>query len=1304
VADDGLLEATETLIVQISNPSNGAVTITTATATATITDNDTATAALSVTTNGNEAGPVAIVYTVTLSRVNDTGAAITFDFDDLGTGTATSGSDYTAIPGTAQITVAAGASTGTYTVVVADDGLLEATETLIVQISNPSNAAVTITTATATATITDNETATAALSVTTNGNEAGPVAIVYTVTLSAVNATGTAITFDFDDLLTGTATSGSDYTAIPGAAQISVADGASTGTYTVVVSDDALLEATETLIAQISNPSNAAVTITTATATATITDNDTATAALSVTTNGNEAGPVAIVYTVTLSRVNDTGAAITFDFDDLGTGTATSGSDYTAIPGAAQISVAAGASTGTYTVVVADDGLVEADETVVAQISNASNAAVTIVTATATATITDDDAATATIAATANAAEPATAGTFTVTLSAASSTDTTLTYTVGGSALAGTDYVALSGTITIFAGATTGTINVAVIDDALVEGPENVTVTLTGVAAGDPQISIGAPATAAIDIGDDDSGPTIADATVALAENSPATTLVVDLADAFTGNDTDLDGDPLTYTLLAGNGAGAFAIDPTTGRITVANPLPLDFETTPVFVLTVQATDGTNFDTATITVNLTNVNEAPVVTAPGPQVVAEDTPLVLGGGAAPSVADVDAATLQITLTATNGVLTLATVAGLSFSVGDGLGNATMTFSGAIAAINAALDGMEFLPALNYFGAANITLVADDLGQSGSGGAQSATANVGITVTPVNDAPVGVADAYAIAEDGTLIVGAAAGVLANDSDVDGPALTAVLVSGPANGMLTLNPDGSFTYAPGANFNGTDSFVYRVSDGSLQSAPTTVTLTVTPVNDAPINVVPGAQTVPEDTTLVFSTGGGNAISVSDVDAGGAPMQLTLSVTNGTVSLGGTGGLTFLAGSGVNDATVTFTGTLADINAALSALSFRGAPDYYGPATLQIVTDDLGNGSGAALVATTTLAINVTPVNDAPVLGNNTLTVQQGTAVVLGPGNLSASDVDDPAASLTFLVEDLLNGRFERVDAPGVSLTQFTQGDLAAGLIRFVPIGGDAPAYRIRVTDGALSDVRQATIVYTATPLGGPGGGGGGGGTVIDVVDRPPTLSGPGTTNPAVNTPSPESFLRAPNVAPIDEVGPEPTPQARESVAEVVKKEGAGPETKQLVASAGEGRNERFAVPEQAIAIDEIAPVTTLPLRKDVVEVYARAPVLDMPEGGDERRLEIVLESVKISGLALSVGAVWWALRAAGLVASLLASAPAWRHIDPLPVLGRGDEDEEEENVEWGEAEDADEKRDEQAAGWVLEDKTTVMGEVR
>src|SRR5437762_5105249 len=97
------------------------------------------------------------------------------------------------------------------------------------------------------------------------------------------------------------------------------------------------------------------------------------------------------------------------------------------------------------------------------------------------------------------------------------------------------------------------------------------------------------------------------------------------------------------------------------------------------------------------------------------------------------------------------------------------------------------------------------------------------------LTPSNDAPVAHDDSYSLAEDTTLTVAAPA-VLANDSDADGDTLSvAALVSGPAHGSLALNPNGALTYTPAANFNGTDSFTYKVNDGQGDNNVATATLT-------------------------------------------------------------------------------------------------------------------------------------------------------------------------------------------------------------------------------------------------------------------------------------------------------------------------------------------------------------------------------------------------------------------------------------------------------------------------------------------
>ena len=142
------------------------------------------------------------------------------------------------------------------------------------------------------------------------------------------------------------------------------------------------------------------------------------------------------------------------------------------------------------------------------------------------------------------------------------------------------------------------------------------------------------------------------------------------------------------------------------------------------------------------------------------------------------------------------------------------------------------------------------------------------------------------------------------------------------------------------------------------------PADLTLTNLEVaNLAPVNAVPAAQTVNEDTALVFSTANGNAITVSDADAGTTnAMQVTLSVTNGALTLGGVSGLSFSAGAN-GSATMTFTGTIASINTALNGLRFDPTADFNGSAVLTLNTNDQGNsGTGGARSDNDTVAITV------------------------------------------------------------------------------------------------------------------------------------------------------------------------------------------------------------------------------------------------------------------------------------------------------------------------------------------------------
>ncbi|MEZ4246451.1 MAG: DUF4347 domain-containing protein, partial [Nitrospira sp.] len=176
--------------------------------------------------------------------------------------------------------------------------------------------------------------------------------------------------------------------------------------------------------------------------------------------------------------------------------------------------------------------------------------------------------------------------------------------------------------------------------------------------------------------------------------------------------------------------------------------------------------------------------------------------------------------------------------------------------------------------------------------------------------------------------------------AASSDQDGDTLTYQWTQIDGSTWVTLNnantANPTFT-APAAT--GTLSFVVVVSDGTTSHADT-VTITV---GDGPTNVVPSGQTTNEDTNLVFSSGNGNQISITDPNGSSVTTEVTLSVTSGTFTLAGTTGLTFVTGDGTADSTMTLRGTVTNINNALNGASFSPTADYSGGATLTIATTD-------------------------------------------------------------------------------------------------------------------------------------------------------------------------------------------------------------------------------------------------------------------------------------------------------------------------------------------------------------------------
>jgi len=178
---------------------------------------------------------------------------------------------------------------------------------------------------------------------------------------------------------------------------------------------------------------------------------------------------------------------------------------------------------------------------------------------------------------------------------------------------------------------------------------------------------------------------------------------------------------------------------------------------------------------------------------------------------------------------------------------------------------------------------------------------------------VNLPPVANPDQYSTNEDVVLNVDAATGVLANDADLDSPQITAVLDNGPAHGTVTLNPNGSFTYTPAANYSGSDSFTYHTSDGSASSSSVTVGITINPVDDAPLAQndaynTPGAGaalTVPDPGVLANDQG---------LDGPGAEAKNPSDPAQVSINLLSSGGFTYTPDPGATGSD-TFTYEVSD-----------------------------------------------------------------------------------------------------------------------------------------------------------------------------------------------------------------------------------------------------------------------------------------------------------------------------------------------------------------------------------------------------
>ncbi len=402
---------------------------------------------------------------------------------------------------------------------------------------------------------------------------------------------------------------------------------------------------------------------------------------------------------------------------------------------------------------------------------------------------------------------------------------------------------------------------------------------------------------------------------------------------------------------------------------------------------------------ATRTVTVTAVNDAPQLSLPAVISLDED---VSGAITGISVSDVDAGASNVevtfTLPAGNGTLSAASSGGVVATAAANI----VILTGRVADINAYLAGqnLTYSPAANFNGNLTLSVTISDLGNSG-GPARTDSGTLTLQVNAVNDAPnapvvplfpvfasedvplVLSGISFSDIDAGSGVVQATFGVPVGNGTFSAFAGAGVTLTGSGTSQLVLSgtlsdinafvASGAVSYLSAANASGTVTVTVSLDDngntgtGGAKNSSATFNLAISAVNDAPVNSIPATQTVLRDGTLVFSAGQGNAISISDVDAGGGVMQVTLTAQNGLISLGGISGLVFVVGSGTGDATMTFSGTLADINAALNGLTYQPTAGYFGTASLQIVSNDLGlSGAGGAKSDTDTVQISVEQPN--------------------------------------------------------------------------------------------------------------------------------------------------------------------------------------------------------------------------------------------------------------------------------------------------------------------------------------------------
>ncbi len=493
---------------------------------------------------------------------------------------------------------------------------------------------------------------------------------------------------------------------------------------------------------------------------------------------------------------------------------------------------------------------------------------------------------------------------------------------------------------------------------------------------------------------------------------------------------TDIDGDTVTY---------AKATDPSHGTVTVNTDgsyiytPTADYNGADSFIYTVSDGNGGN-NTYTVSITVNPVNDAPTASATS-ITTNEDT---AKSGSLPTATDVDSDTVTYT-------------------------KATDPSHGTVTVNN---DGSyTYTPTANYNGADSFTYTVSD----GNGGSNTYT--VSITVNPVNDAPTASATSITTNEDT-----AKTGSLPTATDIDGDTATYTKATDPSHGTVTVNNDGSYTYMPTANYNGADSFTYTVGDGNGGSNTYTVSVTVNPVNDAPVASATSFSTV-KDTTKT-----GTLPTATDVDGDTVTYSKATDPSHGTVTVNSDGSYTYTPVADYNGAD-SFTYTVSDGNGgsntytvSITVTPFNSAPT----ASATSITSSEDTPKTDALPTATDVDGDTVTYSKATDPSHGTVTVNNDGSYTYTPvANYNGAD------SFTYMVSDGNGGGNTYTvsvtvnpvnDAPTASATSITTNEDTArsgSLPTATDVDGDT------VTYAKASDPSHGTVTvntdgsYTYTP---------------------------------------------------------------------------------------------------------------------------------------------------------------------------------------------------------------------------------------